>query len=77
MTKADDAITFNASFPAIQSAIKVTGDGGGMRIQLDIPESDLLNALHLLALRETVFTVTIVPNHNDGKSNTNQRKATY
>lgn len=52
---------FTASFPAIQSAIKITGDGGGMRIQLDVPEIDLLNALHVIAMRQQAFKVTIEP----------------
>ena len=57
----NDPIVFTASFPAIQSAIKITGDGGGMRIQLDIPEIDLLNALNILAMRQKAFKVIIEP----------------
>jgi len=58
--------TFLASFPAIQSAIKVSGDGG-MRIQLDIPESELTNALPLLAWRDCVLIVTVRPNISSDK----------
>lgn len=54
-----DAITFRASFPPIQSAIKRSGDGGGMRIQLDIPESEMASAVLLLALTNVVLKVTI------------------
>jgi hypothetical protein len=51
------AATFKASFPAIQSAIKLGDDG--MRITLDIPESEMANALALIAMRNQVLSVTI------------------
>jgi len=57
----DDAASFLASFPAIQSAIKVYGDRQGMRIQLDIPESEMGEALKLLMWREMVLRVTVEP----------------
>lgn len=50
-------ITFLASFPPIQSAIKVGQDG--MRIQLDIPETEMANAVELLAMRNVVLKVTV------------------
>lgn len=50
-------VSFLASFPPIQSAIKVGQDG--MRIQLDIPESEMANALPLLGLRDCVLEVTV------------------
>lgn len=50
-------VTFLASFPPIQSAIKVGQDG--MRIQLDIPESEMGNAIELLAMRDQVLRVTL------------------
>lgn len=53
----DKPITFLASFPAIQSAIKV-GDSG-MRLQLDVPESEMANAVELLAMRNVVLKVTV------------------
>lgn len=49
-------VEFRASFPPIQSAIKIAGDGGA-RIQLDIPESDIENAQGLLAMRGKVVRV--------------------
>ena len=55
----DAPITFLASFPAIQSAIKVYGDAQGMRVQLEIPESEMAEAVRLLVLRQHVFSVTI------------------
>jgi len=42
-----NSTTFLAAFPSIQSAIKVHGDGNGMRIQFDIPESEMANAAEL------------------------------
>lgn len=52
-------ITFKAAFPPIQSAIKITGDGAGMRIQLDIPESEMSEAIKLMLCREQVLVVTV------------------
>lgn len=51
-------VTFLASFPPIQSAIKVAGDGG-MRIQLDIPESEMATAVKLLGFRDVLLQVTV------------------
>lgn len=56
-----DNATFKAAFPVIQSAIKVRGDCGGMRIQLDIPESEMAEAIKILAWRMKVLQVTIEP----------------
>jgi hypothetical protein len=50
-------ITFRASLPPIQSAIKV-GEGA-MRVQLDIPASDTPQAIALAALHGIVLRVTI------------------
>ena len=50
-------LTFQASFPPIQSAIKVGQDG--MRIQFDIPESEMGNAVGLLAMRDKVLRLTV------------------
>ena len=52
--------TFLASFPSIQSAIKIAGDGG-MRIQLDIPESHISEALAIMVWRDQILEVTIKP----------------
>lgn len=52
-----DPITFLATFPDIQSAIKIGRDG--MRLQLDIPESEMHEAVKLLALRDVVLRVSI------------------
>jgi hypothetical protein len=74
-----EPVTFLASFPSIQTAIKVTGNGDGMRIQLDIPESEMAQAVKLLLMREQPLTVTIeIANlksklDQDGKLNRNGR----
>lgn len=57
---------FLASFPPIQSAIKVDGAGNGMRVQLDIPESEMGEALKLLMWRECVLKVVIEPERQMG-----------
>ena len=54
-----DAITFRASFPPILTAIKRSGNGDGLRIQLDIPESDVLGAIGLAALTQERLLVTV------------------
>jgi hypothetical protein len=52
-------VSFLAAFPPIQSAIKITGDGNGMRIQFDIPETQMAEAVKLLAWRRRVVRVTV------------------
>lgn len=56
-----EAATFLASFPPIQSAIKVYGHRNGMRVQIDVPESEMGEAVKLLAWREKVLSVTVEP----------------
>jgi HSP20 family molecular chaperone IbpA len=52
-------IEFNASLPAIQSAINVSGNNDGMRIKLDVPGSDVAQAIQLMLLSGRAFKVTI------------------
>lgn len=52
---------FLASFPDIQSAIKIHGRGDGMRIQLEIPESEMGNAADLIRWRNSGLEVTVRP----------------
>lgn len=52
-----DAVTFLAAFPSILAAIKVGTDG--MRITLDVPESEMAQAVKLLTMRDTVLRVTV------------------
>ena len=49
--------TFRASIPPIMSGIKTGGDG--MRVQFDIPESDMPEAVKLLTMRGKVLRVTV------------------
>lgn len=53
-----EPIIFEASFPAIQSAIKVDG-AGGARVQLDIPETELPAIARLLLMRGKVLKVSV------------------
>ena len=52
-----DSATFRASIPPIMSGIKTGGDG--MRVQFDIPESDMPEAVKLLTMRGKVLLVTV------------------
>lgn len=65
---------FLASFPPIQSAIKVYGDKQGMRVQLDIPESEMAAAMALFLWRDRVLCVTVEPEAEDDRQGTNRRR---
>ena len=56
---------FLALFPPIMSAIKIAGNGDGMRIQLDIPESEMGEAVKLLQWRDVGLRVTIQPENKE------------
>ena len=68
----DNEARFLASFPSIQTALKIHGDGCGMRIQLDVPESEMAEAVKLLAWRQCVLVVTV--RLEDGESRGKHRK---
>jgi len=75
----DEPVSFLATFPLIQSAIKVAGDGGA-RVQLDIPESELPAIARLLMLRGVVLRVIVEPEQvqessTHGGTKTRQRAA--
>ncbi len=53
-----EAVVFLASFPPIQSAIKIDGMGGA-RIQLDIPESEMGNFIKAMVWRGQRLKITI------------------
>lgn len=53
----DRSITFLASLPPFQSAIKTGRDG--VRIQLDIPESEKMNAAPVQLLFDRLLRITI------------------
>ena len=52
----NEPVTFLASFPPIQSAIKVGQDGA--RVQLDIPESEMPAIVRLMLMRGRVLKIT-------------------
>ena len=70
-----EPITFRASFPPIQSAIKRSGNNDGLRIQLDIPESDVPQAVMLLAMVQERLLIT-VEIEQDGPNGTGTVKRT-
>lgn len=55
----NDVVTFLASIPGILSALKISGNGDGMRVQFDIPESEMGNAVKLLVMRDKILKITI------------------
>ena len=57
LTDPPELITFLAAFPGRQSDIQMFKDG--MRITLDIPLTEVLKALPLVRLTETVLEVTV------------------
>lgn len=52
-----DTATFKATIPPIQSGIKTGGDG--MRVQFDIPESDMGEAIKLVLMRGKLLEITV------------------
>jgi len=56
-----EKITFTASLPPIQSAVSVHGQGDGARIKLDVPGTDVAQAIKLLLLAGKAFKVTVEP----------------
>ena len=59
--------TFAASIPPLQSAIRTGGDG--MRITIEVPESEMGQAVKLIAMRGKRLKVTIeVMQEADGKT---------
>jgi len=57
MTDPLASATFLATIPPIMSGIKTGGDG--MRVQFDIPESDMGEGAKLLAMRGQVLRITV------------------
>ena len=56
----DPPLTVLASIAPLQSAITVASDGG-MRIKIDVPESEMDIVTRLLALRGCTLRITIEP----------------
>ena len=76
-----DDVTFLASFPPIQSAIKIDGNGGA-RIQLDVPETEVGNFIRAMMWRGMRLKVTIsvlqdeTKGHGDKRENKQSKWAT-
>ena len=62
--------TFLATIAPLQTAITIAADGG-MRIKVDVPESEIGAALELLTMRGKVLRVT-VEEANDDRETTNE-----
>lgn len=68
-----DDVTFLASFPPIQSAIKIDGNGGA-RIQLDVPETEVGNFIRAMMWRGMRLKVTISVLQDETKANGETRE---
>ena len=58
-----EPVTFLASFPPIQSAIKVGQDG--TRVQFDIPETEMPAIVRLMLMRGVVLKITVEMNNGE------------
>ena len=63
------SVTVLAAFPDTQTALSIHGGGNGMRVQLDIPETELGNAAWLMAWRQQVLSVTFTPTDSGSLKN--------
>lgn len=73
----EDGITFRASFPASQNAIqRHGGKGDGMRITLDIPESEMGQAAYLIAMVQHRLIITVTVDDDRPKSSDTTIKRT-
>ena len=54
-----DKTQFYAYLPPIQTAIKITGNGDGARVQFDIPEIGMVGFIPVLGMRNQKLLVTI------------------
>ena len=53
-------IEFIATLPDTSTAISISGDGSS-RVKLEIPDSELPNAVKLVLLKGKAFKVSIMP----------------
>ena len=70
-----EAASFLATFPPVLSAIRMAGDGG-MRLMIDIPESDMAEAVKMLAWRQQVLRVTVEPDSGRATDENRRRQTT-
>jgi hypothetical protein len=59
MTVMKDPVTFLCTIAPLQSGIQITGDGNGLRLKIDVPESEMGNAIRILEMRNEVLRVTV------------------
>lgn len=55
------AVRFVGSIAPVAGALKLHGDGGGLRLMIDVPASHMAEALRLVAYTGMALTVTIEP----------------
>ena len=60
-----ESATFVATLPPLLSAIRISGDGG-CRIMLDVPESEMGEAVKLLMWRQKALRITVEPETERG-----------
>lgn len=58
MNNPPEDISFKATIPSNQTAIQVHG-GGGARVTLEIPESEIGNYIRIVQMRDNVLQVSI------------------
>ena len=70
-------IVFRATFPPIMSAFKRSGSGDGLRVQIDIPEVDVDDAIALMALTQCVleFRVRVLRDGNNERDQVTSRRS--
>lgn len=54
-----DKAIFLAYLPPIQSAIKISGNGDGARVQFDIPETSMAGFIAVMGMRECQLQITV------------------
>jgi hypothetical protein len=54
-----DKTQFYAYLPPIQTAIKITGNGDGARVQFDIPEMGMAGFIPVLGMRNQKLLITV------------------
>jgi len=63
-----EKIEFLATIPSIQTAIRIFGDGDGMRFFLEVPKSEMGNAIGIAAMTRKVLRVTVETEENQEES---------
>lgn len=54
-----DKTIFYAYLPPIQTAIKISGNGDGARVQFDVPEDSMAGFVPVLNMRECRLKITV------------------